>query len=200
MSLRRISFSSTSRRFALRSIGERSKCGGITVRCLNVHLPFFTSCDGGTTISSKCPTADDTAYSSLSKYSFLRDMPPSARAISAATEGFSAMMSFLLMAPKGRRGYPQSLRRDNQCGIAGSKRLVLTLVQASGKRGDTALHLELQQLRTDLLRRESDARAQRVDVDGIESHLLEQFRGNFICRRRGRNGRRPWRCGLVRHC
>ena len=36
-------------RFALRSIGERSKCGGMTGKCLNVHLPFFTSCDGGTT-------------------------------------------------------------------------------------------------------------------------------------------------------
>src|SRR5207247_2196041 len=62
-----ISRSSRLSRCSLFSSGASSKCGGITGRCLNDHLPFFTSYSSGTASSSRWPTADDSRYSSLSK-------------------------------------------------------------------------------------------------------------------------------------
>ena len=41
------------------SIGSRSKCGGITGRCANDHLPRLTSYSSGSASSSRWPTADD---------------------------------------------------------------------------------------------------------------------------------------------
>src|ERR1041385_246678 len=99
-SLRLIRRSKAFRRSLLFSIGERSKCGGIRGSRANDHLPFLTSYFSGTASSSRCPTAEDRTYSSLSKWSPLRVKPPSARAMSAATDGFSAMMSFLPMRRK----------------------------------------------------------------------------------------------------
>ena len=49
------------------AIGCRSKCGGMTGRLLNDHLPRLTSNSSGTTSSSRCPTAEVTTSSSLSK-------------------------------------------------------------------------------------------------------------------------------------
>src|SRR5258706_10028692 len=110
-SLRLRSFSNTLSRFSLLSIGARSKCGGTTGSLANDHLPFLTSCSGGSVSSSRCPTAEDSTYFPLSKYSPLRVNPPSARDMSAATDGFSAMMSFFDM--RGREGYPQRECRIN---------------------------------------------------------------------------------------
>src|SRR5882672_6226448 len=113
-SLRLRSFNNTFNRASLRSIGARSKCGGTTGNFANDHLPFLTSCSGGKVSSSKWPTAEDSTYLSLSKYSPLRVNPPSAREMSAATDGFSAMMSFFGM--RGREGYPQREHRINSEG------------------------------------------------------------------------------------
>src|SRR5258706_10458103 len=136
-SLRLRSFSSTFNRASLRSIGARSKCGGTTGSLAKDHLPFLTSCSGGKVSSSKWPTAEDSRYLSLSKYSPLRVNPPNAREMSAATDGFSAMMSFFGM--RGREGYPQSAGPIN-CGEklrARARRLQLgKRAGQDGKRAD----------------------------------------------------------------
>ena len=77
------------------SMGFSSKRLGIAGRWANVHLPRFTSSSSGMPISSRWPTADEMTWRSLSKYSPWRVKPPSARAMSAATEGFSAMIRLL---------------------------------------------------------------------------------------------------------
>jgi hypothetical protein len=51
--------SSRFRRSLLLSIGESSKCGGMTGKRAKDHLPFLTSYFSGTTSSSRWPTADD---------------------------------------------------------------------------------------------------------------------------------------------
>ena len=91
-SLRLISRVSSLSRSALFSIGLRSNSGGITGRWANDHLPRLTSYCSGAAISTRWPTADDSTYWSLSKKSPCLAKPPSARAMSAATEGFSAMI------------------------------------------------------------------------------------------------------------
>ena len=59
-SARLISFLRTFSRGSLFSIGSKSKCGGMTGRCLNVHLPRAASTPSGGTMVSKWPTADET--------------------------------------------------------------------------------------------------------------------------------------------
>ena len=77
------------------SIGLRSKCGGITGRFAKLHLPRLTSNSSGAWISTKWPTALVTTYFSFSKWSSSFSNFPasgvSARTMSWATEGFSAM-------------------------------------------------------------------------------------------------------------
>src|SRR5450830_1721599 len=96
-SLRLISRDSALRRDSVLAIGLSAKCGGIIGRWVKVHLPRLTSYSSGTAISSKWPTAEDSTYSSDSKYSSCLVKPPSVFAISFATEGFSAMMRVLLI-------------------------------------------------------------------------------------------------------
>jgi hypothetical protein len=71
--------------------GCRSKVGGMTGRCAKLHFPLFTSYCSGATISNRCPTAEEINMSSRSKTSSFFSKPPSARARSAATDGFSAI-------------------------------------------------------------------------------------------------------------
>ena len=66
-SSRLMSFLRTRRRPSLRSIGSRSKCGGMTGRFLNAHLPLAASTPGGGTMVSKWPTADEMTNWSFSK-------------------------------------------------------------------------------------------------------------------------------------
>ncbi len=66
-SLRRMSRSSNFRRAAVLSIGCRSKCGGMTGRFSNFHLPRGASQPSGGWISSRWPIADESTYFSLSK-------------------------------------------------------------------------------------------------------------------------------------
>src|SRR5471030_2108300 len=96
-SLRLISLFSTLRRASVLAIGLSAKYGGIIGRCAKLHLPRLTSCSSGTAISSRWPTAEDSTYSSDSKYSSCLVKPPSVFAISFATDGFSAMMRVLLI-------------------------------------------------------------------------------------------------------
>src|SRR5436853_6162663 len=98
-------------------------------------------------ISSRWPTAEERTYRSPSKYSSLRASPPSARAMSAATEGFSAMIRRLAIAiayegdeepgregvndkqgPAREQGKPQSNMRDaahagDDCARVASRRV-----------------------------------------------------------------------------
>src|ERR1041385_3351960 len=69
-------------------------------RWAKLHLPRFTSNSSGTHNSSKWPTADDRTYLSLSKKSPMASLvnPPSALAISLATDGSSAMINALPIA------------------------------------------------------------------------------------------------------
>ena len=94
-SVRLISLRSSLRRAAFLSIGCRSKCGGMTGRWAKVHLPRLTSNCSGTHNSSRWPTADESTYWSLSKKSSCFLKPPSALAMSPATDGFSAMIKAL---------------------------------------------------------------------------------------------------------
>src|SRR6478672_6250065 len=96
-SLRLISLFSTLRRDSVLAIGFSAKYGGIIGRWVKLHLPRLTSYSSGTAISSRWPTADDRTYSSDSKYSSCLVKPPSALAMSFATEGFSAMMRALVI-------------------------------------------------------------------------------------------------------
>ena len=98
-SLRLASFTTAFRRVLVLSTGFKSKCGGITGKWAKLHLPRFTSNASGAWISTKCPTALETTYCSFSKYSSCFSNLPleavSARTISWATEGFSAMTRVL---------------------------------------------------------------------------------------------------------
>ena len=100
-SLRRICLTTAFSRDLALSIGARSKCGGITGRWAKLHLPRLTSNSSGALISTRWPTAEVTTYRSFSKWSScLSNLPAlgvSARTMSWATEGFSAMISDLLM-------------------------------------------------------------------------------------------------------
>ena len=82
------------------SIGLTSKCGGITGRWAKLHLPRLTSNSSGAWISSRWPTALVTTYFSFSKcsscFSNLPATGVSARTMSCATEGFSAMTNVLV--------------------------------------------------------------------------------------------------------
>ena len=82
-------------------MGAKSKCGGITGRLAKLHLPRLTSNSSGALISTKWPTALVTTYRSFSKWSScLSNLPAvgvSARTMSWATLGFSAMIKVLLM-------------------------------------------------------------------------------------------------------
>jgi hypothetical protein len=82
------------------SIGLSSKCGGITGRWAKLHLPRLTSNSSGAWISTRWPTALVTTYFSFSKWSSIFSNLPatgvSARTMSWATEGFSAITSVLV--------------------------------------------------------------------------------------------------------
>src|SRR5437868_1352361 len=82
-------------------MGARSKCGGMTGRLAKLHLPRFTSNSSGALISTRWPTADVTMCVSFSKYSAAFSNLPTtgvnARTMSCATDGFSAMISVLLI-------------------------------------------------------------------------------------------------------
>src|SRR5437773_6614819 len=119
-------------------------------------------------ISSRWPTAEESTERSPSKYSSWRASPPSVRAMSAATEGFSAMIRRLAIGPCGRarlkpgregvndkqgpareQGKPGSkmreaarahsvLRAASPCGESAQ-----ALVRAAGQRSNFAGELEL---------------------------------------------------------
>jgi hypothetical protein len=84
-------------------MGARSKCGGTTGRCAKLHLPRLTSYSSGALISTRWPTAEVTTQRSFSKWSAPFSNLPlagvSARTMSCATLGFSAMMTVLPMCP-----------------------------------------------------------------------------------------------------
>ena len=90
-SLRLINLVSVRSRCSDLGRGCRSKLGGMTGRCAKLHYPLFTSYCSGATISKRCPTAEEINMSSRSKTSSFFSKPPSARARSAATDGFSAI-------------------------------------------------------------------------------------------------------------
>ena len=109
-SLRRACFTTAARRDLVFSTGLRSKCGGITGRCAKLHLPRLTSNASGAWISSKWPTALVTTYCSFSKWSSCLSKRPatgaSARTMSCATEGFSAMTRvFMLLQSVASRAH-----------------------------------------------------------------------------------------------
>jgi hypothetical protein len=62
-----MSFRSVLRRFSFFSMGLSANFDGTAGRCANVHLPRLTSSSSGMPISSRCPTAEDRTYRSLSK-------------------------------------------------------------------------------------------------------------------------------------
>ena len=66
-SLRLMSFNSVFSRFSFFSIGFSANLDGTAGRCANVHLPRLTSSSSGIPISSRCPTAEESTYLSLSK-------------------------------------------------------------------------------------------------------------------------------------
>ncbi|OQC04002.1 MAG: hypothetical protein BWX79_02562 [Alphaproteobacteria bacterium ADurb.Bin100] len=88
------------RRVLVLSTGLRSKYGGITGRCAKLHLPRLTSNASGAWISTRWPTALVTTYWSFSKcsscFSNLPDTGVSARTMSCATLGFSAMTNVFI--------------------------------------------------------------------------------------------------------
>ena len=100
-SLRLTSLTTALRRLLVLSIGASSKCGGSTGRCAKLHLPRLTSNSSGALISTRWPTAEVTTNWSFSKWSSCFSNLPytgvSARTMSCATDGFSAMTSDLLM-------------------------------------------------------------------------------------------------------
>src|SRR5579864_4587613 len=77
------------------SIGLSSNSSGMIGKFAKLHLPRFTSISLGNANSTKCPTAEEMIDWSLSKKSSCFLKPPRERARSAATLGFSAMMSDL---------------------------------------------------------------------------------------------------------
>ncbi len=101
-SLRLTSLTTALSRDLALSIGARSKCGGTTGRFAKLHLPRLTSYSSGALISTRWPTAEVTTNCSFSKWSAaLSNLPEvgvSARTMSCATLGFSAMMIVLLMS------------------------------------------------------------------------------------------------------
>ncbi|CAD5371810.1 hypothetical protein RA210_U170039 [Rubrivivax sp. A210] len=102
-SLRLTSLTTALSRVLALSMGATSKCGGTTGRWAKLHLPRLTSYSSGALISTRWPTAEVTTKSSFSKcsacFSNLPLLGVSARTMSCATLGFSAMMIVLLMVP-----------------------------------------------------------------------------------------------------
>src|SRR5450830_862553 len=94
-SLRLASLTTAFRRLLVLSTGFRWKKGGITGRLAKLHLPRLTSNCSGAWISTRCPTALVTTKTSFSKgssnFSNLPVLGVSARTMSCATDGFSAI-------------------------------------------------------------------------------------------------------------
>jgi hypothetical protein len=114
-SLRLASLTTAFRRVLVLSTGLRSKYGGMTGRWAKLHLPRLTSNCSGAWISTRWPTALVTTYFSFSKYSSCFSNLPtdgvSARTMSCATDGFSAMTSVLHMSLQSRLSHARGRAR-----------------------------------------------------------------------------------------
>src|SRR4051812_6261944 len=96
MSLRAMSFFRRPKTSFDLSIGLSSNSSGMIGSVSSRQKPyFFLSMSSGISSSATCPTAEEMTYSSFSKWSPFLGTLPRARARSAATLGFSAMMSDL---------------------------------------------------------------------------------------------------------
>src|SRR4051812_6554811 len=92
-SFRASSFFNWSKRDLESGIGCSSNFSGTMGRVSSRQKPyFFLSMSSGICSPTRWPTADEITYSSFSKWSPCFGTLPSARAKSAATEGFSAIM------------------------------------------------------------------------------------------------------------